>query len=60
MIHRIVYRRGMVDDPSDWNALETTVLKGPDLPLEVVESVLDSDLLTAGDVYGMPEAGERV
>ena len=29
-------------------------------PLEVVESVLDNDLLTAGDVYGMPEAGERV
>ena len=60
LIHKVVYRWGMVTDPTDWRELKTTVLKQPELSDEVVGAIFDNDLLAAGGVYGVPEAGDPV
>ena len=60
IIHKVVYRWGMVTDPSNWQGLRTTVIERTELSDEVVNAIFDNDLLTAGGVYGVPEAGEPV
>jgi len=50
----------MVDDPTNWQGLKTTILEGADLSDEVVGDIFDNDLLAAGGVYGIPDAGEPV
>jgi hypothetical protein len=50
----------MVTDPSNWQGLRTTVIEGAELSDEVVNAIFDNDLLTAGGVYGVPEAGDPV
>jgi hypothetical protein len=59
-IYRIVYRRGMVADPSVWQGLETTVLEKADLSDEIMAAIVGNDLLAAGGVYGIPDVGEPV
>ena len=52
-IHKVVYRWGMVNEATNWRGLKTTVL-------ERVDAIFDNDLLAAGGVYGIPEAGAPV
>ena len=60
LIRKVIYRWGMVDDPTNWQGLKTTILEGADLSDEVVGDIFDNDLLVAGGVYGIPDAGEPV
>jgi len=60
LIHKVVYRWGMVDDPSDWQGLKTAILERSELPDEVVNAIFDNDLLAAGGVYGIPDVGEPI
>ena len=60
IIHKVVYRWGIVTDPSNWQGLKTTVLERAELSDEVVNAIFDNDLLVAGGVYGVPEAGDPV
>src|SRR3989337_111337 len=60
IIHKVVYRWGMVEDYTDWRGLKTTVIGRVELSKEGVDAIFDNDLLTAGGVYGVPEAGEPV
>jgi len=60
LIHKVVYRWGMVDDPTDWQGLKTTILEQAELSDEVVNAIFDNDLLAAGGVYGVPDAGEPI
>ena len=60
LIHKVIYRWGMVDDPTNWQGLKTTVLERGGLSDEVVNAIFDNDLLAAGGVYGIPDAGEPV
>ena len=60
LIHKVIYRWGMVDDPTNWQGLKTTILDGAQLSDEVVGDIFDNDLLAAGGVYGIPDAGEPV
>ena len=60
LIHKVVYRWGMVADPTNWQGLKTVVLERAELSDEVVNAVFDNDLLVAGGVYGVPGAGEPV
>ena len=60
LIRKVIYRWGMVDDPTNWQGLKTTILEGADLSGEVVGDIFDNDLLAAGGVYGIPDAGEPV
>jgi hypothetical protein len=60
IIHKVVYRWGMVTDPTNWQGLKTTVLERAELSDEVVDAIFDNDLLAAGGVYGVPDAGEPV
>ena len=60
LIHKVVYRWGMVTDPSNWQGLKTTVLERAELSDEVVNAIFDNDLLAGGGVYGVPEAGDPV
>jgi len=60
IIYKVVYRWGMVDDPTDWQGLKTTVLERAELSDEVVNAIFDNDLLTAGGVYGVSDAGEPI
>jgi len=60
VIHKVICRWGLVDDPTDWRGLKTTVIRRDELSGEVVDAVFDNDLLTAGGVYGVPEAGDPV
>jgi hypothetical protein len=60
IIHKVVYRWGMVTDPTNWQGLKTVVLERGGLSDEVVNAIFDNDLLTAGGVYGVPEAGDPV
>lgn len=48
IIHKVVYRYGMVTDPSNWQGLNTTVIEKSELPDQVVSAILDNNLLTAG------------
>jgi hypothetical protein len=50
----------VVDDPTDWQGLKTTILERAELSDEVVNAIFDNDLLVAGGVYGIPDAGEPV
>ena len=59
-IHKVFYRWGLVDDPSNWQGLETTVLGQAELSKEVVDAIFSNDLLAAGGVYGIPGAGDPV
>lgn len=60
LIHKVIYRWGMVDDPTDWQGLKTTILERAELSDEVVNAIFDNDLLAAGGVYGVPDAGEPI
>lgn len=60
LIHKVVYRWGMVADPTNWQGLKTTVLEQAELSDEVVDAIFDNDLLAAGGVYGVPDAGQPV
>ncbi len=60
IIHKIVYRWGMVADPANWQGLKTTVIEQAELSDEVVNAIFDNDLLKVGGVYGVPEAGDPV
>ena len=60
IIHKVVYRWGMVTDPSNWQGLRTTVIERAELLDEVVNAIFDNDLLVAGGVHGVPEAGNPV
>jgi hypothetical protein len=60
IIHKVVYRWGMVADPTNWQGLKTMVLERAELSDEVVDAIFDNDLLAAGGVYGTPDAGEPV
>lgn len=60
VIHKVICRWGLVDDPTDWQGLKTTVIGQDQLSGEVVDAIFDNDLLTAGGVYGVPEAGDPV
>ncbi len=60
IIHKVVYRWGMVTDPSNWQGLRTTVIEGDALSNEVVNAIFDNDLPAAVGVYGVPEAGDPV
>ena len=57
-IWKVVYRQGLITDPSDWRGLTTTVLEGSDLSGEVVDAILGNDLLAAGGDHGIPQAGD--
>jgi hypothetical protein len=59
-IRRIIYSRGLVIDPSDRQGLETTVLQGPKLLHDIIDSVFENDLLNSEGTYGIPDAGEPV
>ncbi len=50
----------MVDDPTDWQGLKITILERAELSDEVVNAIFDNDLLAAGGVYGVPDAGEPI
>jgi hypothetical protein len=60
IIHKVVYRWGIVADPANWQGLKTTVIEQAELSDEVVDAIFENDLLTAGGVYGVPDAGEPV
>ena len=60
IIHKVICRWGLVDDPTDWQGLKTTGIGQDELSGEVVDAIFDNDLLTAGGVYGVPEAGDPV
>jgi len=60
IIHKVIYRWGMVDDPTNWQELKTTILEQAELLNEVVDAIFDNDLLAAGGVYGIPDAGEPI
>jgi len=60
VIHEVICRWGLVDDPTDWQGLKTTVIGQDGLSREVVDAIFDNDLLTAGGAYGVPEAGDPV
>jgi hypothetical protein len=60
IIHKVVYRCGMVADPANWQGLKTTVIEQAKLSDEVVDAIFDNELVSAGGVYGIPEAGEPV
>jgi hypothetical protein len=60
LIHKVICRWGLVDDPTDWRGLKTTVIGRDELSEEVVDAIFDNDLLTAGGAYGIPEAGDPV
>jgi len=59
-ISKIIYSRGMISDPSNLQGLKTTILQGPNLTREIVDSVFDNDLLSSGGTYGIPDAGDPV
>jgi hypothetical protein len=50
----------MVADPANWQGLKTTVIEQAKLSDEVVDAIFDNELVSAGGVYGIPEAGEPV
>jgi hypothetical protein len=60
VIHKVISRWGLVDDPTDSRELKTTVIGQDELSGEVVDAIFDNDLLTAGGVYGILEAGDPV
>ena len=60
VIYKVICRWGLVDDPTNWQGLKTTVIGRDELSKEVVDAIFDNDLLTAGGVYGVPEAGDPV
>jgi|GEM_PF-1063182 len=60
VIHKVICRWGLIDDPKDWRGLKTTTIGQDELSEEVVNAIFDNDLLTAGGVYGVPEAGDPV
>ena len=60
IIHKVVYRWGTVADPANWQGLKTTVIEQAKLSDEVVDAIFDNELLAAGGVYGIPDAGEPV
>jgi hypothetical protein len=60
VIHKVILRWGMVDDYTDLQGLKTTIIGQDELSGEVVDAIFDNDLLTAGGVYGVPEAGDPV
>lgn len=59
-IHKVVYRWGMVEDPTNWQGLTATILERPELSDEVVNAIFDNDLLAVGGAYGIPDAGNPV
>ncbi len=59
-IHQVISRWGMVEDYTDSRELRTTIIGRDELSQEVVDAIFDNDLLTAGGVYGVPEAGDPV
>ena len=60
VIHKVICRWGLVDDPTNWQGLKTTIIGRDELSKEVVDAIFDNDLLTAGGVYGVPETGDPV
>jgi len=60
VIHKVILRWGLVDDYTDLHRLKTTVIGHDEMSKEVVDAIYDNDLLTAGGVYGVPEAGDPV
>ena len=60
VIHEVILRWGLADDYTDLQQLKTTIIGRDDLSGEVVAAIFDNDLLTAGDVYGVSEAGDPV
>ncbi len=60
VIHKVICRWGLVDDPTDWRGLKTTVIGRHDLSGEVVDAIFDNGMLTVGGVYGVLEAGDPV
>lgn len=59
-IHQVISRWGMVEDHTDSRELRTTIIERDELSQEVVDAVFDNELLAAGGVYGVPEAGDPV
>ena len=51
LIHKVVYRSGMVTDPTNWRVLKTAILEEPELSYEVVDAIFDNDLLAAGGAF---------
>ena len=60
VIHKVILRWGLVDDYTDLQGLKTTVIGHDEMPKEIVNAIFNNDLLTAGGVYGIPEAGDPV
>jgi len=60
VIHNVILRWGLVDDYTDLQGLKTTIIGRDGLSEKVVDAIFDNDLLTAGGVYGIPEAGDPV
>lgn len=60
VIHKVILRWGLVDDYTDLQGLKTTIIGRDGLSEKVVDAIFDNDLLTAGGVYGVPEAGDPV
>jgi hypothetical protein len=44
VIHKVICRWGLVDDPTDWRELKTTVIGRDELSGEVVDAIFDNDL----------------
>jgi hypothetical protein len=60
VIHEVVLQWGLVKEYTDLQGLETTIIGRHELSKQIVDAIYDNDLLTAGGVYGVPEAGDPV
>jgi predicted ribosome-associated RNA-binding protein Tma20 len=60
VIHEVVLQWGLVDKYTDFQGLKTTIIGRHELSKQIVDAIFDNDLLTAGGVYGVPEAGDPI
>ena len=59
-IHEVISRWGLLDDPADFQGVKTTIIGRDEMSGEIVDTIFENDLLTAGGIYGIPEAGDPV
>ncbi len=60
LIRRIVYRWGMIKNPSNKQGLKTAVFEGTNLSKEIVDAIFDNDLLSVKNRHGNPNDGEPI
>ena len=60
VIRKVICRWGLTDDYTNLQELKTNVIGQGELSDEVVNAIFDNDLLAAGGIYGVPEAGDLV